>query len=202
MRNQQRGGGLLSRHCRYLSVIDAIRYVLEELRTAFSRNLLEKVLKTALPNVPQAAPGEPPLATDFSAINAEDLYALRRDFWGVPVGEVPRFKRPVGMDAVGRAHLLLRKRAALLDGTSYVAAGGTRIRVVNGQTKLLSDVRRSFAQEPPRPVEDAYVICAGAEDDGNAKIDIVRAEAAPDIVRPGSSAQWLTLPSAQTFGLC
>ena len=130
------------------------------------------------------------------------MYALRRDFLGVPVGQVPRFKRPAGMDAVGRAHIRLRRKNANLDGTSYIVPGVGRIRVVNGQTKLLSEVKRSFGSEPPRVMEDDYVICAGAEDDGDAKPDIIRDMTNGDAVRPGSSAKWLTLTSADISGIC
>lgn len=175
---------------------------LDELRVRFSENLLQRALMAATASMP-ATPGATPTLTGFDGLTADEMYALRRDFLGVPIGEVPRFKRPAGtMDAVSRAHLHLRRRNAQLEGSLYVLPGFGRIRVINGQTKLLHEVRSGFASEPPRIPPVDYVICASAEDDGDATTNIVRGEASGDIIRPGSPAQWLTLPGAHTAGLC
>jgi hypothetical protein len=174
---------------------------LDELRVRFSQNLLQRALAASMASIP-TAPGEPTAATGFDGLTADEMYALRRDFSGIPIGEVPRFKRPAGMDAVGRAHLHLRRRNAQLEGSLYVLPDFGRIRVINGQTKLLNEVRSRFASEPPRIPPVDYVICAGAEDDGNAKTNIVRGGGAGDIIRPGSPAQWLSLPGAHAAGLC
>ena len=52
---------------------------LEELRSAFSKNLLERVLRAAATGFNAMRPGVPVPATDFNGMSLDDLYAFRRD---------------------------------------------------------------------------------------------------------------------------
>jgi hypothetical protein len=53
---------------------------LEELRSAFSKNLLERVLRAAATGFNAMRPGVPVPATDFNGMSLDDLYAFRSVF--------------------------------------------------------------------------------------------------------------------------
>jgi hypothetical protein len=177
---------------------------LPRLREGFSRNLLTRVLRESADGFRATKPGAPIPAADFAALSNPDLYSLRRDVYGVPSTRIPRYSQPDGsMDAVGRAHLLLRHGGARLDGPRYLNAAGQRIRLVNGKTKLLNRVQNEFAEETPfvTGTDDDIVICAGATDDGGTPGDISKGSAVPTVVRPGSTTEWITLELALARGL-
>lgn len=177
---------------------------LPRLREMFSKNLLTRVLREAVEGFRAIKAGSPVPPTDFDPLSMGDLYALRRDVDGVPSTRIPRYARPDGtMDAVGRAHLLLRDGGARLDGARYVNSLGQRIRVVNGKTKLVNRVRSEFAEETSflTGVDDDIVICAGATDDGGTPTRISKGSTGPTVVRPSSTSEWITLESALARGL-
>ena len=121
-----------------------------------------------------------------------DATALRRDACGVPVGSPLRTKRPDNrMEAIARAHHDLRARGVLLARDRYELAGKT-IRVVNGGGRMLNTIRAEYNDEPPGVREADWVLCAGALDDGGAPPHLLRGTAAPTLVRPGSTARWVT----------
>ena len=107
------------------------------------------------------------------------------------------------MDAVGRAHLLLRHAGATLDGSRYIK-DGNRCRVINGRTKLISEIKQDFSEEPPDPAtpHNDIVICAGGSEDGGVPSDIVRGTTSPTVVRSGTTARWISLERAVEEGLC
>jgi hypothetical protein len=177
---------------------------LRELRSAFSQNLLERVLVSAATAFRTEKVGSPLPATSFGTASLEDLYAFRRDTAGVSSIRIPRYSQPEdSMNAVGRAHLLLRHAGAKLDGSRYVK-GGSRYRVVNGKTKLISEIRQAFAEEPPTPspLPDDIVICAGGAEDGGAPSHLIRGSTTPTVVRSGTSARWISLELAVAEGIC
>jgi hypothetical protein len=173
---------------------------LDELRNVYSRNFLEQMLLAAVPGFNALATCETP-DTGFD-LSTDDLYALRRDACGVPSGKIPRARQPeISMDAVGRAHLLFRRAGAKLDGPSYMSEDGRRARVVNGLTKVIGQVKAEFSSAPPSPIPNDIVICAGADDDGNAPSDIIRGGQQPDMVRNGIVGEWMTLQTAREKGI-
>lgn len=177
---------------------------LNRLREMFSKNLLSRVLLEAANGFRATKAGAPIPPTDFAALSISDLYSMRRDVGGVPSTRIPRYAQPdAAMDAAGRAHLMLRHAGARLDGARYVNAAGQRIRVVNGKTKLLNQVRSEFSEETSyvAGVDDDIVICAGGTDDGGTPPHISRGSTSPTVVRPVSTAEWITLESALTRGL-
>jgi len=177
---------------------------LPRLREEFSRNLLTRVLRESADGFRATKPGAPIPPADFAVLSNPDMYSLRRDVYGVPSTRIPRYSQPdASMDAVGRAHLLLRHAGARLDGPRYLNAAGQRIRLVNGKTKLLNRVRNEFAEETPfvTGTDDDIVICAGATDDGGTPGHISRGSAAPTVVRPSSTTEWITLELALARGL-
>jgi len=173
---------------------------LRELQEVFSRNILERVLKDAA----DAAPG---VCGDFSVVSnalggldTNALYALRRDFAGAPSGRVAKWKEPQqGMHAVGKAHLSMISSGARLEGSSYVTASGKRVRVVNGWALPMSKVEADYSREPPKVTPDDYVICAPVDSDAGHRSIIP--SATPSIVRPGSTAEWLTAEEARDKGI-
>jgi hypothetical protein len=106
------------------------------------------------------------------------------------------------MDAVGRAHLLLRSSGATRNGARYIK-GGDRFRVVNGKTRLISQIKQDFAGEPPAPPSlfNEIIVCAGGSDDGGVPSHIVRGGTMPTVVRAGTSAQWISLDKAVADGM-
>jgi len=175
---------------------------MEELRKMFSHNLLERVLLLAEPGFKATTAAAKMPGTDFGALGADDLYAIRRDMCGVPERSIARARHPdASMDAAGRVHLLLRHAGAVLDGPVYVLPDSRRVRVVNGRTKVIGQVKAEFSGAPPRLVPENIVICAGADDDGNAASNVVRGEQEPGIVRNGIAGQWMTLQTARQNGI-
>ncbi len=176
---------------------------LEELRSGFSKNLLERVLLTAATGFNAVRPGVPVPRTDFNGMSLDDLYAFRRDTAGVSSQRIPRYFQPdPSMDAVGRAHLLLRNAGATVSGSRYVR-GGKSFRVLNGRTKLISQIKKDFAEEPPAPPSsfNEIIVCAGGSEDGGVPSDIIRGGTPPSAVRAGTVGRWVSLDQALAEGL-
>lgn len=185
---------------RFRHVEEKAEVFLGELQQLFSRYLLERVLKAAA----ELAPG---VCGDFSVVSGalgrldtSALYAIRRDFAGVPSGKVAKWKEPKdSMHAVGKAHLGMLSSGAKLDGSSYVTGAGKRVRVVNGWTLPMSKVKSEYSSEPAKATPDDYVICAAVDSD--AGHPSIMPPATPSIVRPGSTAEWLTVQEASDSGI-
>lgn len=178
---------------------------LTELRTGFSKNLLERVLQSATAGFQLVKSGVPVPPVSFDGIAVDDLYAVRRDVGGVSSLRIAKYFNPdPSMDAVGRAHLLLRHAGATMSGPRFISSDLKRIRVVNGKTKLISQIRQEFSEEPPLPATlgDDIVICAGASEDGGVPSHIVRGSTTATVVRSGTSARWISLETAIGEGLC
>lgn len=167
---------------------------LVELRTAFWKAFIERLHRESLSAYVGltgrhlAAPPSLP-----AIVSCEDLYLLHLDACGVPRGEVARQKRPVdSMGVLGAVQIGLLSKGAQLEGNHYLL-NGSHIRVVNGQGRLLSAVRKRYQEEPVDFTKADTTICVGAKDDGGVPPDIVRTAAnIPTIVRPASSRDWLT----------
>jgi hypothetical protein len=176
---------------------------LNELRSEFSKNLLQRVLLAAVAGFNGLRPGVPVPPTDFNGRSLDELYAFRRDTLGVSSLRIPRYHQPdPSMDAVGRAHLLLRHAGATVAEARYIK-GGDRFRVLNGRTKLISQIKKEFSEEPPTPPSsfNEIVICAGGTEDGGVPSHIVRGGTTPTVVRAGSAARWVSLEQALAEGL-
>ena len=172
---------------------------LDELRGLYCRSFLNRCLSAATPTYTALSGGEPATKAIPENLITEDLFHLRRDMCGQPRGAVATQKRPdLSMAAVGAVHLMLLNQGAVLAGARYRIAQN-RIRVVNGAGRILSQVRALFSQEPPSPEEDTTVICAGAIDDGGAPPNILGGTSSATIIRPGSSARWVTAVEAKNL---
>jgi hypothetical protein len=171
---------------------------LSELRKLFSVNLLERSIRSAVP----AGSAINPTFTDIESLDNDSLYSLRRDLCGVPPGTIPRKSEPdLGMADVSRVHLALKSKGAVLTGAVYQMQSGLRVKLVNGQTRLLSQVKKEFEVAPATADKHELVICAGAVDDGSAASNIVRASSPRSVLRGGSGARWTTLEAAEREGL-
>jgi hypothetical protein len=131
-------------------------------------------------------------------LSCEDLYSLHLDACGVPLGEVARKKRPdATMQVLGAVQMGLIAEGAQLEGNQYLI-NGARIRVVYGQGRVLSDIRKLYQDEPAAFVKADTIICVGAKDDGGMLPDVVRIPAdASTIIRPTPTANWLTEDAAK-----
>lgn len=173
---------------------------LDELRSVFAINFMQRTLTQAMPSFNALHPGSPAPHVGFAGASNEDLYALRRDTAGVPGSRIPRMSTPdPSTGGVGRVHLRLRHSGAALSGRFYQLADGRKIRVVNGRTQVLSRVKAEFLAEPVSPpgLSEDIVICAGAYDDAGAATHVMRPSVAPTVLRSGISAEWMTENAAE-----
>jgi len=173
---------------------------LDELRRLFSLSFLRRMMTQAAPTHaawcghPYAGPQPDAL---FAAATTADLFALRQDAAGAPVGEMPRLKRPdAGTDMVAAMQMLLAENGAVLDGSLFVREQ-KRIRIVRGGGQALSLIKASYLNEAGTPEPVDIIVAAGAEDDGGAAANIVREGAVPNVVRPGAIGRWVTFQQAR-----
>jgi NAD-dependent SIR2 family protein deacetylase len=175
---------------------------LADLRRLFSVNFLKRATQAATVAFQTQTGAEHLPVLPFAGLDNVDLYSLRRDFCGVPPGQIPRDAEPTpAMSSAAKAHLLLRHSGSTMEGPCHLTANGKRIRVVNGLTRIVSQVKAEFVPRlPPEPKLD-YVVCAGAEDDGGVQPNIVRPSDNPTIVRFGDTAKWVTVSQAHAEGI-
>lgn len=127
-----------------------------------------------------------------SATSTDDAVAIRRDTVGTPVGKPLRGKRAdARMEIVAREHHHLNDLGYALNGDRYMV-GARTIRLVNGGGRMLNTVRAEYNNEPPGVREADWVVCAGAIDDGGVPPHLLRISTTPTLVRPGSTAKWVT----------
>jgi hypothetical protein len=173
---------------------------LRELRELFSRTILGRVLRDASDNNPGICNDFAVVTNSLKAQDADDLYELRRDFAGVPSETVARWKDPdPGKSGVGAAHLRMLSLGAKLDGSTYLAPPGKRVRIVNGCTLPMSKVREKYSHELARNPPDDYIVCAAV--DSSAGHPSIIPKATTSIVRPRSAAAWLTVEEAHNRGI-
>ena len=170
---------------------------LDELRALFCRSFLNRLLGDSVSTYKTMSGQRECTQKEVSAaLPTNDLFSLRRDTCGRPFGNVATEKRPTAaMKIAGATHLLLMNKGAIQEDGRY-RLGGRRIRVVNGAGQLLSEIRAAFSSEPVSPQPDDFVVCAGAADDGGTPPNVLGRLLAPDIVRPGSAAKWITARQA------
>jgi NAD-dependent SIR2 family protein deacetylase len=173
---------------------------LGEFRELFSRRLLSRSLKDASDNNPGICGDFAVVTNSLNALDADDLYALRRDFAGVPSHRVARWKEPDdGKSAVALAHLRMLSSGARLDGSTYLTAHAKRVRIVNGRTRAMSSVRVGYTSEPARTPPDDYIVCAGV--DSSAGHPSIIPKTTATIVRPGGAAEWISEEEARDQGI-
>jgi hypothetical protein len=173
---------------------------LRELRDLFSRNILKRVLMTAWANTPGICGDLSVVDSSLASLDTDALYAVRRDFVGAPGGRVARWKEPQDwMNEVGTAHLRMLSSGASLDGSTYLAPHGKRVRIVNGRSLPMSKVRQKYADELARTPPDDYVICANVA--SSAGHPSITPKITGTIVRSTSAAEWLTVEEAGVRGI-
>lgn len=164
---------------------------LDELRRIWSGRFVTRLMEAARPAYETffgPPPNQPP---DLSGECSRTLYALRRDLTGTPSTQPVRERTPAKSDHVAAAvHRRLLDRGATLEAHQYLF-GDRRIRVISGRGCLLSQIRAGYRAEPPLLTDVDQVVCAGATEDPFAP-HVVRGVEAGSIVRPGSSAEWVT----------
>ncbi|HEX8521463.1 MAG TPA: SIR2 family protein [Tepidisphaeraceae bacterium] len=180
-----------SRAAKFVHVKRSGADFLDELRAMYSRKFLTNLMNRsrdtfrALTGVALGA--APPLPT---TLTSDDLYALRRDACGQPVGGIARVKRPgLQHELLGAMHLLMAHKGGTLDGSTY-SLGGKRLRLVNGAGELMSKVKQRFMNEPPTPLKTDTTVCVGCHDDGGAVPHIIRGGGSGGIVRPVALGDW------------
>ncbi len=119
------------------------------------------------------------------------LYGLRRVLTGTlshaPVRQIdPETSRQL----LVAIHARLQAKGASFNGTHYEYCGKT-VRLLSGSGEVLSAARKRYAEEPPSPIPVDRMVCVGASAD-YAAVDVVRGDAAPTIVRPGTTPHWET----------
>ncbi len=128
-----------------------------------------------------------------ATVSSDDLYTLHLDVCGVPRGLVARKKWPdATMQTLGAVQIGLMRAGAAIEGNHFVL-DGTRIRIVYGQGRLLSDILKLYQEESTEYTSAEITICVGAKDDGGVPADVVRGRPSKStIVRTVSLSQWQT----------
>lgn len=176
-------------------VQDSAADVLDELRRAFSRGYLRRVLRAGVAAV-EAEIGSPcdPTWIEPPDLDSEALYALRRDAEGVPSTAPAKLKAPEHCEQLGLFQLLLRRAGAVATPDGYLL-GTLVVRAVSGAGRILSTLEAQFS-EPPAPRAADLVVAVGAVDlvvPGN----VIRGGTPGSIVRPAPSSRWLDSASAR-----
>jgi hypothetical protein len=103
------------------------------------------------------------------------------------------------MQTLGAVQIGLMKEGASMEGNHYLL-NGTRIRVVYGQGRLLSDIRKLYEEESTDFMPAEITIGVGAKDDGGVPADVVRGPANKStIVRAVSLSRWQTEEDTKHF---
>jgi SIR2-like domain len=182
-------------HVRFRHVQESAADVLDELRRAFSRAYLRKVLHAGKAALEEQIDGScDPAWFDVADNDSETLYGLRRDAEGVPSGLPAKLKAPGSCEVLGLFHLLLRRAGAVSTAQGYALRGKT-IRVINGANSVLSRLQARFLEAPSIPRADV-IAAIGAEDFGLPG-NIVRQGRVGDIMRPAAGGRWLDLKGAR-----
>ncbi len=171
-------------------------YVLDELRTAFSKVWARKFYRLGQPLM-QADGGVAPYAATPDALTGEDLYKLRQDAEGIPYYRAAKKKEPDPAAAqTAFAHMILLNAGATQQG-AWLEYSGRSIRIVNGAGQGLTQVKEEF-KEPTTFQQSEIVVCAGATELG-VPAKLIASGRGASMVRPssGGMARWLTLDQAR-----
>jgi hypothetical protein len=182
-------------HVKFRHLKESGADVLDELRRAFSRAYLRKVLHAGKEAFEEEV-GVPcdPDWLHVADKDSEALYALRRDAEGIPSTRPANLKTPGACEVLGFFHLLLRRAGASPTAQGY-EFGGRTIRVINGANWVLSRLKTRFLEAPSIPAADV-IAAIGAEDLGLPG-NIVRQGRVGDIMRPAAGGQWVDLKGAR-----
>ncbi len=168
---------------------------LDELRRAYSRSFLRKVIHAGVETF-EAETGVAcaPQWLEVADHSSQALYDLRRDAEGVPHTLPARQKSPRASEPLGFFHLLMRHAGAVQTPEGYSYKGLT-IRVVNGANTILSRMAARYA-EPPS-VSGAAITAAIGSINLGLPDDIIRTGIPGDIVRPATVSRWLDFAAAR-----
>lgn len=182
-------------HVTFAHVQESGADVLDELRRVFSTNYLRKILAMAREAFEENAGVTCDSGwLEIAEFDSETLYGWRRDAEGVPSSKPAVRKRPGDWGALGLFHLLLRQAGAEQCAEGYRMNGRT-IRVINGATTILSDLRARFVEAPAAVFPD-IVVAVGATNLG-LPANVVRAGRPGDVVRPAARGAWFDVEGAR-----
>ena len=154
----------------------------------YMKNVLQNSSDTYTEIFGEAYPEE--VSLDLN-LQTADLYALRRDFCGIPSTEIVRMKRPENNQfLIGAIHLHLKRIGAELSGSLY-SYGDQFIRLINGSGQTLSAVKKRFLGEPPNSIPIDKTVCVGAHDDGGVPGNLVRSGNQNGIIRNDPTHDWI-----------
>lgn len=172
---------------------------LDKLRLEFSHRYARKFLSFGRAQHEKLFPGrtlDPVLVEPPPISTSEEMYEWRKDAQGAHPRSPANLKEPdESVTAAALTHIQLRIAGAAAEAGWY-RIGGKVARVINGAGKILGTMKDEFS-EPPAVREPDLIICAGAIDYG-VPANPVREGKAADIVRPASTAEWLSQNDART----
>ena len=167
---------------------------LEELRAIVWRTFIERLFRESAATY-SALTGKvaTPIPTLPATLSCDDLYTLHLDVCGVPRGNIARKKSPdTTMAVLGAVQIGLIREGATIEGNHYLL-NGARLRVVYGQGRVLSDIRKLYQEESTDFIPAETTICVGAKDDGGVPPDVVRGQGNEStIVRTAALTRWQT----------
>jgi len=170
---------------------------LDELRKRYLRSFLEQALDGAKSTYLGLVGAAPTCAIDFPSSSTEALFAIKQDMCGVGRANPAREKTVnQTMNTSGAAHLMLREKNALLNGSAYELSGKS-YRIVSGAGQLKSSVKERVETEVLGPVQPDFIVCAGALSD-SAPSHILRTSNSATILRHRSTSAFCTLEEIKT----
>jgi hypothetical protein len=126
-------------------------------------------------------------------MSMEDIYNLRRDFQGVPMGKPATDREPSGAayERGGALHQLLMEGATTMEGRLY-NLDGDALRLVNSQGREVDRVKDDFAQSGETPRGVTAHVCVGSRGSLPGRQNLVREPTDDDVVRAGEAQEWWT----------
>jgi hypothetical protein len=126
-------------------------------------------------------------------MSMKDIYNLRRDFQGVPMGKPATDREPSGAfyERVGALHQLLMEGPATMEGRLY-NLDGEALRLVNSKGREVDHVKDDFAQSGETPRGVTAHVCVGSRGSLPGCQNVVREPADDDVVRAGQTQEWWT----------
>jgi hypothetical protein len=167
---------------------------LDQLRTIFSQNLLKRIWQFAIDEFTQLTGKQAAQIDDhvFSQLSTTDLYAIRRDIYGLPSTCVVRHKDPdKSQRVIGALHRILLSRGASIE-SQYFVFGNQSLRLINAAGQTMSSIRSTFRDEPPYVLGDIRNICVCAIEDGDVPADIIGRGDIGSFIRNTGTSSWET----------
>jgi hypothetical protein len=186
-----------NRASRFIHVPESGSTFLERLRQRISALRIRRAILEARDEY-RALFGEEVAGTVSEELSLADLYALRRDLSGTPIGNPARDRTPASHRRIIAAfHAKLMAKGATYSGHLYMI-NNEAIRLIDGGGQLLSQVRRNYENEPRLPIIPTRVVCVGSIPDCTPH-NYLASDDPPTVVRSSPGDNWQDQAKLETL---